>query len=1355
MGPIWMAALIVAGACLAAQKVALASGSIVAWGNNGNGQSNTPTPNSGFVAVAAGNAHSLGLKQDGSIVVWGSHPSVPAPNTQFVAIAARALHSLGLKADGSIVAWGSTNVFGESDAPSPNSDFVVIAAGVWHNLALKADGSILAWGRNDLGQVNVPSPNTDFIAIAAGFGHSLGLKADGSIVAWGLNNSGQCNVPTPNSGFVAIAAGEYHSLGLKSDGSLVAWGSVTNVPSPNSGFVAMAAGWNYSLGLKGDGSIVGWGENGLGQLNVPSPNTRYATIAAGHDHSLAIQLPQGACCLPAGAGCLQLTEPACLNAGGSWNSAVTTCGQDCDANQIADTCDLAYPAARQDFSSTGGGVYQLNGSAQLVSGICGLTPAVENQTGTAIFEPLTQKLVNSFSASFDFRIGNGTGADGISFALLDSSVYSASALFNEHGPAGAGALVVSFDVHQNADLGEPTGNNITIRYNGVRISPYYVTSFSMENFQWHHADITFNNGAMTVVVTPSGGTPETAFNNFTVPGFVPNVSRYGFGGRTGGLNHDQSVDNIYFAVTSVNNDCDNDNVPDQCDPDADDDSVPDACDNCVGVVNPTQDDSDGDGVGDPCDNCPSTPNGDQADCDGDGVGNACESDADADGDGVADSCDQCPGTPPGAQVNAVGCELGACCWQAGPCVEVYESECRTLGRTWQGAGTQCVSVACPSPQSGAVLGWGANGFGQLNVPDPNESFVAVAAGFGHTLGLKAAGNIVAWGDSSNGRTTVPAPNSGFVAVAAGGDHSLGLRSDGSISAWGWNGNGQASVPAPNSGFAAVAAGGSHSLGLKTDGSIRAWGWNPEGQTNVPSPNSNYIAIAAGDSHSLGLKADGSIVAWGSNSDGQANPPTPNSGFVAIAAGAGHNVGLKADGSIVAWGRNFNGQCNVPSPNSDFIAIAAGGSYSLGLKADGSIVAWGTNEYGQLNVPAPNTRYIAMSAATNNVLAIQIPPAGACCLPAGAGCSQLSNAACQSAGGTWRGAEVPCGNDTDGDGVFDACDNCPAAANVTQTDTDSDGLGDACDNCPETLVGFGWNSSTHRRTGNAIVSNLSQADDAISNGVTVGTGVAVAVNYANPAGNTGRYSGDINPYGLGASDINDFAVRSWGYLRVAVPGNYRFRNNTDDGSRLRLDLDRNGQFDAGETIIVDDVLSAPHDAASVVLALTPGEYLVEHVWFEQGGGAMGECDVSLDGGPFYLFGSPSGAGVGAYGAIGLAVTRTPGLMDQTDSDNDGTGDLCDGCPSDPGKTAPGTCGCGVPDTDTDADSVPDCIDNCPNRRTGDVSGDSLVDSSDVGAFIAVLLDPGNATADDRCAADINEDGQVDGLDTQGFIQLLMP
>src|SRR5690606_1250349 len=105
-----------------------------------------------------------------------------------------------------------------------------------------------------------------------------------------------------------------------------------------------------------------------------------------------------------------------------------------------------------------------------------------------------------------------------------------------------------------------------------------------------------------------------------------------------------------------------------------------------------------------------------------------------------------------------------------------------------------------------------------------------------------------------------------------------------------------------------------------------------------------------------------------------------------------------------------------------------------------------------------------------------------------------------------------------------------------------------------------------------ISNLANADDAINNGVTVGSGTAAGINYANPPANNGNHPEDVNPFGLSAGNEDHFVVRSLGYLRVREAGNYQFRNRTDDGSRLRLDLNRNGQFEVDENIILDNVLS---------------------------------------------------------------------------------------------------------------------------------------------------------------------------------------
>lgn len=90
----------------------------------------------------------------------------------------------------------------------------------------------------------------------------------------------------------------------------------------------------------------------------------------------------------------------------------------------------------------------------------------------------------------------------------------------------------------------------------------------------------------------------------------------------------------------------------------------------------------------------------------------------------------------------------------------------------------------------------------------------------------------------------------------------------------------------------------------------------------------------------------------------------------------------------------------------------------------------------------------------------------------------------------------------------------------------------------------------------------------------------------------------------------------------------------------------------------------------------------------------------------------GDGDGAGDACDNCVS-TPNA-DQVDTDGDGTGDACDLCAEDPGKTSPGACGCGVPDTDTDGDSVPDCDDNCPNTpntNQNDFDSDGIGDACD--------------------------------------------
>ncbi len=247
-------------------KLALQSnGRVAAWGDN----AAVPGGLGEATQIAAGWIHSLALKRDGTVTGWimtnimhlgPTDPTVPdfgqavapAGLRNVAAIAAGKLHSVALKQDGTVEVWGRTTE-GQANVPSNLRDVVAIAAGNSHTLALTRDGIVVAWGNNPSGQTNVPANLRDVSAIAAGDAHSVALKRDGTLVTWGNNRYGQLDVPPDLSDVTAISAGNAHTVALKGDGTVVAWGQnangQTNVPPGLSKVLAIAAGGDYTLAL--------------------------------------------------------------------------------------------------------------------------------------------------------------------------------------------------------------------------------------------------------------------------------------------------------------------------------------------------------------------------------------------------------------------------------------------------------------------------------------------------------------------------------------------------------------------------------------------------------------------------------------------------------------------------------------------------------------------------------------------------------------------------------------------------------------------------------------------------------------------------------------------------------------------------------------------------------------------------------------------------------------------------------------------------------------------------------------------------------------------------------------------------
>jgi hypothetical protein len=271
---------------------------------------------------------------------------------------------------------------------------------------------------------------------------------------------------------------------------------------------------------------------------------------------------------------------------------------------------------------------------------------------------------------------------------------------------------------------------------------------------------------------------------------------------------------------------------------------------------------------------------------------------------------------------------------------------------------------------GRVIAWGENGAGQTAVPAGLTDVVAIAAGWSHSLALRADGHVVIWGHSDY---FVPArlPDGlvDIVAISASPELSLALDGDGRVTAWGKAEHGQTSVPDRLADVVAIAAGLRHCLALHADGHLTAWGDNGVKQAEVPAGLADVVAIAADSSHSLALTADGHVIAWGRNQFGQASVPDGLADVVAIATGDRHSLALHADGHVTAWGDDQFGQASVPAGLADVVAIAAGPFHNLALRSDGFLTAWGFNDDGQTRIPPALGDVVALSAGISHSVAL--------------------------------------------------------------------------------------------------------------------------------------------------------------------------------------------------------------------------------------------------------------------------------------------------------------------------------------------------------------------------------------------------
>ena len=254
-------------------------GTVVAVGNNNYGQLNTGNWTD-IIQVAAGWADpgffegtTVGLCSNGTVVATGRNIEKQCEVggwTDIIQVAASPYHTVGLRANGTVVATGAEGLidYGQLNVTGW-TNITQVAAGIQHTVGLRADGTVVAVGLN---RSNAPLCDvgnwTDIVQVEAAC-HTVGLRANGTVVAVGLNYSGSCDVGNWTD-IIQVAACCEHTVGLCRNGTVVAVGHDCHGQCSDVGnwtdIVQVSAGSFHTVGLTSDRTVVAVGWDYSGQL---------------------------------------------------------------------------------------------------------------------------------------------------------------------------------------------------------------------------------------------------------------------------------------------------------------------------------------------------------------------------------------------------------------------------------------------------------------------------------------------------------------------------------------------------------------------------------------------------------------------------------------------------------------------------------------------------------------------------------------------------------------------------------------------------------------------------------------------------------------------------------------------------------------------------------------------------------------------------------------------------------------------------------------------------------------------------------------------------------------------------------
>jgi len=883
-----------------------ADGTLWAWGNNGFGQLGDGTTidrtapvqefteATNWVAMATGSGYTVGLQADGTMWAWGNNGSgqlgdgttdnslVPIEagdadgdtfqDTDWVGVDAGTNHTAALKADGTLWSWGS-NAWGQlGDGANTTrinpvqefsgaTDWVVTTAGYFRTVSMKADGTLWAWGRNNVGQLgdgttadkNTPTLIANLESLwtetSTGEFHTAALKADGTLWTWGANTAGQLGDGTTTdrltpvqeataaTDWVAVATGTNHTVALKADGTLWAWGNngegrlgdgtTTDQSMPvqeataATDWVAVDAGSYHTVALKADGTLWAWGSNYYGQLGDGSTTDRWTPVQedsgsidwvamdAGHLHTVALK------------------ADGTLWAWGHNNYGQLGDGSTSDRS----TPDLEATAAT-DWVAVTAGSYQYSYH----------TVALKAD-GT----------LWAWGGNYYGQLGDGSTMDrwtpvqedsaATDWVAIDAGSYHTVAL-------KADGTLWAWGGNYYGQLGDGSTSD--------RLTPVQEASAATT---WISADAGHSS---TAAINTEGTLWAWGSNEYGQLGYGTALHYSTPVQETTAATNWVSIGAGYYRTAGIKTD---------------------------GTLWAWGHNENGD-LGDGTTINRITP--------------VQEATKTSDWTFVAMGTNQTVALRTNGTLWSWGFYIGG---QPGDNQSTPVQEA-TAAIDWASAASGWGDTfAVKDDGTLWSLDHNAN-LTPVQEATAASDWMAVGVGyFLHTVALKNDGTLWAWGNNQHGQlgdgtttnrsTPVQEATTAndWVAVDAGFYHSVALKSDGTIWAWGSNDGGQLGdgtttdrlTPVQEataaSDWVAVSAGDYHTVALKSDGTLWAWGFNNSGQmgdgttTNRSTPvqeataASDWVSMAGGYRHTVALKDDGTLWAWGSNRHGEVGDGT--------------------------------------------------------------------------------------------------------------------------------------------------------------------------------------------------------------------------------------------------------------------------------------------------------------------------------------------------------------------------------------------------------------------------------------------------------------------------------------------------